>query len=58
MANKQAKYLFKCLACKTVMVIETSLDEKYIHKAPPCPCGKSRMIDMASYEYAYNTMDV
>jgi hypothetical protein len=52
------KYLFKCLTCKTVMVIETSLDEKYIHKAPPCPCGKSRMIDMASYEYAYNTMDV
>lgn len=52
------KYMFRCPQCKTLMTIETDLDDKYIHKVPPCPCGKSRMIDMASYEYAYGTMDV
>ena len=25
------------------MFIETELDEKYIHKYPPCPCGFIRM---------------
>ncbi len=47
------KYMFKCTTCNTVMSIETELDEKHIHKAPQCPCGKSRMLDMSSYEYAY-----
>ncbi len=47
------KYLFKCMTCSTIMIIETDLEEKYIHKGPPCPCGKSRMLDMSSYEYAY-----
>lgn len=35
------------------MTIETDLDSKYIHQVPPCPCGKSRMVDMSSVEYAY-----
>ncbi len=47
------KYMFKCPTCKTLMSIETELDEKYIHQVPPCPCGKSRMISMSSKEYAY-----
>ena len=50
------KYLFKCMTCKTVMVIETELPETNINQAPPCPCGKSRMISMNSYEYAYGTL--
>jgi hypothetical protein len=25
------------------MFIETELDEKHIHKYPPCPCGFKRM---------------
>lgn len=45
--------MFKCTTCGTFMSIETELDEKYIHKVPPCPCGKSRMLDMSSREYAY-----
>jgi hypothetical protein len=52
------KYLFKCNTCNTVMTIETNLDEERIHHAPPCPCGKSRMLDMASKEYAYGGWDV
>jgi len=51
------KYLFKCNTCNTVMTIETNLDEERIHHAPPCPCGKSRMLDMASKEYAYGQWD-
>jgi DNA-directed RNA polymerase subunit RPC12/RpoP len=51
------KYLFKCMSCSTIMSIETKLDEKYIHQAPPCPCGKSRMVNMASDKYAYNLWD-
>jgi hypothetical protein len=47
------KHMFKCKECNTVMSIETNLEDSYIHKAPPCPCGKSRMLDMSSYEYAY-----
>ncbi len=35
------------------MSVETELDDKSIHKAPNCPCGKSRMLDMSSPEYAY-----
>ncbi len=48
------RWLFKCLECKTIMAIITMLDEDKIHKAPPCPCGKSRMVNMASDEYADN----
>jgi hypothetical protein len=48
------KWLFKCPTCKTVMaIITTELDPKHIHQAPPCPCGKSRMVNMNSDEYAY-----
>jgi hypothetical protein len=48
------KWLFKCPICKTVMaIITTDLDPKNIHQAPPCPCGKSSMVNMASDEYAY-----
>jgi hypothetical protein len=49
------KYMFKCPTCRTVMSIETDLDEKNIHKAPPCPCGKSRMDSMQSDAYKYGT---
>lgn len=47
------KYMFKCSKCKTVMSIETDLFDKHIHKAPPCPCGKSRMDYMQSDLYKY-----
>lgn len=47
------KYLFKCMTCNTILSIETDLDENNIHKSPPCPCGKSRMLDMQSDEYKY-----
>jgi len=47
------KYLFKCPTCSTVMSIESDLDEKMIHKVPPCPCGKSRMDYMQSDAYKY-----
>jgi hypothetical protein len=50
------KYLFKCMSCKTLMSIETNLEDKDIHRVPPCPCGKDRMIDMSSPEYAYGTL--
>ena len=50
------KYMFKCQACKTLMSIETDLEEKYIHMAPPCPCGKNRMLSLSSYEYAYGDL--
>ena len=52
------KYLFKCKTCATVMSIETELQEDKIHLAPPCPCGKSRMLYMSSYEYAYGNMQL
>lgn len=52
------KYLFKCGTCKTVMIIETELDKDKIHQAPPCPCGKSRMLNMSSIEYAYGDMQL
>jgi hypothetical protein len=35
------------------MSIETKLDKDKIHMAPPCPCGKARMLSLNSYEYAY-----
>jgi hypothetical protein len=35
------------------MTIETDLEDKYIHQVPPCPCGRSRMLNMATPEYAY-----
>lgn len=48
------KWLFKCPTCKTVMaLILTELDPKNVHQAPPCICGKSRMVNMNSEEYAY-----
>ena len=50
------KYLFKCTSCNTLMIIETRIDDEYVHKAPPCPCGKSRMLDMSSDEYAYGSI--
>jgi len=37
------RYLWKCTKCGTLMFIETELDEKHIHKYPPCPCGFKRM---------------
>lgn len=54
---KMIKYMFECLKCKTIMSIETNLPDSQIHKVPPCPCGKSRMTDMASKEYAYGSWD-
>lgn len=39
------------------MTIETELDQSKIHMVPPCPCGKSRMVNMASEEYAYGLTD-
>jgi len=50
------KYMFKCPTCKTIMSIETNLEDRHIHKVPPCPCGHSRMIDMSSPEYAYGNV--
>lgn len=51
------KFMFACPSCKTVMSINTELDERNIHQYPPCPCGKTRMINMSSVEYAYgNTL--
>lgn len=47
------KYMFKCKECNTLMSIETTLPDDQIHKVPPCPCGKSRMIALNSREYAY-----
>jgi len=47
-----AKWLFKCPECKTIMAIISTLDPKLIHQVPPCPCGKSRMVNMNSEEYA------
>lgn len=40
------------------MSIETELPEEKIHKAPPCPCGKSRMLSLSSYEYAYGATEL
>ena len=34
-------------------LILTELDPKNVHQAPPCICGKSRMVNMNSEEYAY-----
>jgi hypothetical protein len=51
------KFMYKCQTCSTIMSIETDLDPKYIHMAPPCICGKSRMISMASDEYAYGMLN-
>ena len=45
--------MFKCRSCGTIMSIETDLPKDQIHQAPPCPCGKTRMLNMSSYEYAY-----
>lgn len=47
------KYMFRCKVCDTIMSIETNLPDNQIHQVPPCPCGKSRMINMATPEYAY-----
>ena len=52
MTKLESKWLFKCPECQTIMAIITTLDEDRIHKAPPCPCGKARMVNMASQEYA------
>ena len=47
------KYMFRCRTCDTIMSIETTLPNDKIHQVPPCPCGKSRMTNMATPEYAY-----
>jgi len=39
------------------MSIETDLTQDKIHMAPPCPCGKSRMLSLNSYEYAYGDLE-
>lgn len=52
------KFMYKCQTCSTIMSIETDIDPERIHNAPPCPCGKSRMLGMASYEYAYGNMEL
>ena len=49
--------MFRCMTCKTMLTLETELEDKYIHMAPPCPCGRSRMANMASEEYAYGLLD-
>jgi len=51
------KYMFKCPTCNTILTIETELPENKIHRIPPCPCGKSRMQNMSSKEYAYGSWD-
>jgi len=51
------KHMFKCKLCKTLLTIETELPDDQIHRVPPCPCGKSRMISLNSPEYAYNKWD-
>ena len=50
--------MFKCQVCQTLMSIETDLPKEKIHQVPPCPCGKSRMINMSSIEYAYGNMQL
>jgi hypothetical protein len=49
--------MFKCQTCNTLMSIETDLTQDKIHMAPPCPCGKSRMLSLNSYEYAYGDLE-
>ncbi len=51
------KYMFKCPTCNTIMSIETELDERHIHKVPPCPCGYSRMNNMLSDSYKYGRFE-
>lgn len=50
------KWMFKCLTCQTILTIETNLEDKNIHRVPPCPCGIARMVDMSSDEYAYGIL--
>lgn len=50
--------MFKCQTCKTLLSIETELNEDKIHMSPPCPCGKSRMLSLSSYEYAYGNLEL
>ena len=45
--------MFRCPTCLTVMSIETALDKSKITPTPICPCNQSKMIDMATAEYAY-----
>lgn len=47
------KILFKCPNCKTIMIFEIVDDSINIHEVPSCICGKSKMVNMSSYEYAY-----
>ena len=46
-------YEFKCSFCQTKMTIETTIDDRNIHKVPPCPCGNSRMILQEDKEYKF-----
>lgn len=50
----ESKWLFKCPVCKTVMtLVLTELNPKNVHEKPLCICGKSKMVNMSSDEYAY-----
>jgi hypothetical protein len=51
--NKKIKHMFYCYSCETIMTIYSSVPKERLHTVPPCPCGKSRMVDMSSSEYAY-----
>ena len=51
------KFIYKCMTCKTIMSIETDVDPERIHTAPPCVCGKARMLSMSSIEYAYGNLE-
>lgn len=46
------KRIFKCPTCKTIMAFIIEDNNIIVHDVPPCICGKSRMIDMATDEYA------
>lgn len=50
--------MFACPSCKTVISINTELDDKSINQHPPCPCGKTRMVNMSSDDYAYGRFDI
>ena len=45
--------MFKCPTCKTIVVFMIEDENIKIYDVPPCICGKSMMVDMASDEYAY-----
>ena len=50
------KVLFKCPKCRTIMIFEIVDDNIKIHDVPTCICGKARMVNMSSHEYAYGNI--